>query len=368
MVKIIYLITDLELGGSPLVLRDRVRALRDLGEFSPTVVSLAPPGPVGKMIESDGIEVTGLGARSVADFPFVLKRWVRLVRQMRPAVIQSMLIHANALAVAGKCCTPPAVYVQELHTTQLRPRWHWWLQGRLAKRCDALIAPSQAVLDKLAHYGSVERGIVISNGVNVSRFRDATPIAPEQRPWPARARVIGYVGRFDPVKNLDLLLDAVEVLHRTNGPAYNMHLALVGYGEEENRLRQQAEKLGIASIVYFCGPTTTPEQWYKAFDILCLPSFSEGFGMTIIEAMAAGTPVLVASTPATREVIRDNIDGTLFSVPAKESLVSAIQSFINDKAGVTSRAKTAHERVQSDFSIERAAAEQSKILKKFLKM
>jgi glycosyltransferase involved in cell wall biosynthesis len=375
-IPLVYLITDLELGGSPLVLRERARALRDLGEFAPTVVSLAGKGPVGEMIERDGIRVIALGAKRALDLPRILPRWIDVLKEIQPDVVQSILVHANAVAALGRKFAPPAAYIQELHTVQSRPRWHWWLQGRLTRRCDALIAPSQAVLDKLAGYGSVANGSVIPNGIDVPLFRDAQAIPGEERPWPPGAFVIGYVGRLDPVKNLDVLLGSIRLLREDRSPprcgvatqdvtAREVHLALVGYGEEEKKLRKMTESMGIGAFVHFCGPTTTPQRWYKAFDVMCLPSISEGFGMTVVEAMAAGVPVVAADTPAIKDIVGAN--GWLFSAPDSAALVVAIKEVMNNNYEAVRRAGWGELAVKARFSLPAIVAQHSAILKKILR-
>jgi glycosyltransferase involved in cell wall biosynthesis len=67
---------------------------------------------------------------------------------------------------------------------------------------------------------------------------------------------------------------------------------LVGYGPEETRLKALVKTLQLDAQVSFPGPTNTPENWYKSFDVMCLPSMVEGFGLTVVEALAAGVPVV----------------------------------------------------------------------------
>ena len=152
---------------------------------------------------------------------------------------------------------------------------------------DALIVPAQPILDRIARYGSFQRGQVIANGIDVERFAKAQP--PSAVPWPAGVKVVGYVGRFDPVKNLPALLRAFAALRggeREDGGG--ARLALVGYGLQEEALRRLAISLHIAPRTHFLGATDVPE-WYKSFPYSgILPSAVEGFGLTLVEAVAAG--------------------------------------------------------------------------------
>jgi len=361
---LIYLITDLELGGLPLLLRSRALAIARLGDFAPHVVSLANPGPVGRMMQEDGINVTGLGARRVADLPQVLWRWVRLLRRTRPAVVQSMLVHANALAALGAPLGPPAVYLQELHTTQPRPRWQWTLQGRIAGRAAAVLAPTQQVLDMIAQHGRYKQGIVVPNGIAVARFRDAVVLPAGQRPWPPGARVVGYVGRFDVVKRLNILIESMVDLSRRPATA-DVCLALVGYGREQAALQTLARRLGVADKVFFPGPTTAPEQWYKSFTIMCLPSEAEGMPMVLLESLAAGIPVVASDIPAIRALVQEGQGVWLFDSSAKTSLTAVLASALENLEERQLRAAAGQKWVDGALSLEAVAAEHNKILKNF---
>jgi glycosyltransferase involved in cell wall biosynthesis len=206
------------------------------------------------------------------------------------------------------------------------------LQGILAPNADAIVAPSQPILDKIAAYGPFARGVVIPNGIDVDRFANATPVPPADLPWPEGAPVVGYIGRFDPVKNLPLLLKAFArvVMQHALEPSPGSrppHLALVGYGPQENLLRELAISLHIAPHVHFIPPTITPEHWYKSFTCHCLPSTVEGFGLTVVEAMAAGIPVVAIDTPV-YTAMRIHQFGGLLLPPDENALAQALQQVI----------------------------------------
>jgi glycosyltransferase involved in cell wall biosynthesis len=199
------------------------------------------------------------------------------------------------------------LFIQSIHTLQEKPAWHWALQNFLSPHAHALIAPSQAVIDKLQSKQPVPNPTVIPNGIHVARFHDATPF--DNPPWPKDARVVGYIGRFDPVKRLDLLIQAFRELPK------NYHLALVGtpdpatHPHTRDLLQLAAESSRKIHInrIHFLPPTTTPERWYKSFHIFCSLSSAEGYGLTLAEAAAAGLPVVACDTPATRQTLPEAV-------------------------------------------------------------
>ncbi len=298
---ITFLITDLHRGGTPLLLASLAPALATHfdGTAKIEVVSIAPRGEVAALLRAGGIKSLSLEARSNRDF-LVVPRFAEYLKMRRPQIVFSLLIHANLLvALARPHVDHKFTWIQSIHTVQEKPAWHWYAQGLISGMADAVVAPSRAILNKMQGYGPVPRPTVIPNGIDLPRFQNALPIS--NPPWPNDVTVIGYIGRFDPVKRLPLLIRALKLL-----PA-NYHLVLIGYGTEEENLRRLSATLNLTERIHFIGPTTEPERWYKSFDLFCSPSAAEGFGLTLVEAAAAGLPVIACDTPAVRETLSDAI-------------------------------------------------------------
>ena len=254
--------------------------------------------------------------------PGVVRRWRAVLREVRPRIVQSVLVHANVVAALeqGLGGARGVVYLQSMQTLQERPRWHWWASGLALRRCAAMVVPHAEILRRLEKYGRVRWGIVVANGIDVERFAGAVGVGREMAPqrailrvpWPEGARVLGYLGRFDRVKRLDVLLRAaMEMMARNPLLQQQLHVVLVGYGEEEEPLRRLAEALGMKDRVHFMGATREPERWYKVFDVMCLPSLVEGFGLSAIEALASGARLVAMDTPVMRDVVGEL--GTLVS-------------------------------------------------------
>ena len=304
--RVTFLITDLDRGGSPLLLADLAPGLLAKG-FDVDVVSIAREGEVAGLLRRRGVPVASLLAEGPGDLN-VVPRFVRHLRRQRPHIVASILIHANLLAtLARPFISRPTAWIHSIHTLQERPRWHWYLQGVLCQFADGFIAPSRAVIHKLEGFGPVPRAQVIPNGIDVARFQDAPAIPMERRPWPEDALVVGYVGRFDPVKRLPLLMEGCALLIKRQNASEALHLALVGYGPQERELRHLGKELGITERVHFVGATNEPERWYKTFDLFCSPSPAEGFGLTLAEAASAGIPVIACRTAAVLETLEDAI-------------------------------------------------------------
>jgi len=362
--NIVFLITDLDLGGSPLVVRSLARGLRATGRWNPAVISIKSAGIVARWIRLEGTEVLSLHARSIKD-AHAVRRYFRIINYLEPQIIFSTLVHANLLSTVGKRTLPDCRYVQSIHTLQDKPRWHWYAQGLVSRAADAIVAPSQAVLDKIAAHGHFARGAVIANGVDVDALAQTEPLPADKLPWDTGLKIVGYVGRFDPVKNLDrLILEFSQAMIADYHAWQNVHLALVGYGPMEPQLKSMARQCGIRSHVHFCGPTAQPAAWMKRFDVTVMPSLVEGFGLTVAESMACGTPVAAFDAPAINEIIVHGESGMLANPHERGSLMAAISTLLHSPDVYHAIKARGRSLVAERYSTERMIAEYDNFLQR----
>ncbi len=204
-------------------------------------------------------------------------------------------------------------------------------QQRLARRADACVAISPEIE---AHFRAVgvEPGRIhrIPNGVDTERFRPAEPGAvpalrdrlglPRDRP------VLLFTGRLARTKGLLALADAFRVVaEREPRPL----LALLGTGERsfddcEPELRRLAAEPPLAGSLLRPGNVPDPVPWLQAADLFVFPSEYEGFGLSIVEAMAAGLPIVTTPVGAATEVVRPGSNGWLVPVADAPALAAAL--------------------------------------------
>lgn len=196
-------------------------------------------------------------------------------------------------------------------------------EEQIVKNANALIANTDAEAAALVSlYGaSPEKVHVVTPGVDLARFapangkgsaRSKLNIAPD-------ALMLLFVGRIQPHKGPDVLVRAVaEML--THSPHLRAKLALVimggasgsGHAEPE-RLRAMAKFLGVEDVLHFMDPVLRSDlpDWYRAADLVCVPSYSESFGLVALEAQACGTPVVATAVGGLRTAVSDGISGSL---------------------------------------------------------
>jgi len=336
---ILLLITDLEIGGTPTVVRELAVRLKKQG-VDVEVACLGGRGPVADQIEVGGVPVHVLGACCAADIR-VFIRLGRLVRRQKYNTILSFLAHANVAAALATLGGHGVRLIQSIQTTQPKPRWHWWAQSVAGHWTDKIVVPSQSVADVARTRCGIapEKITVIPNAVDIDAFAPSpSPGTPGEvsgigdcprAGWVGgiqAGRRIGFLGRLDPIKRIGDLIDAMTFLP----DGFTLHI--FGEGSERAALTEQVRRLGLSARVTLHGRTDAPQDALLHMDCLVLPSDAEGFGLVLIEAMAAGIPVVATDAPGIRNVVRHNQTGLLVPCRSPAALAQAIATLASDPA------------------------------------
>ena len=198
-----------------------------------------------------------------------------------------------------------------------------------------------------------ERIEVIPNAVDAIRFRP--PREGEREATRVRlglapdVPVVGCVANLRPVKGHDTLLAAFAGV-RAHLPS--ARLVLVGEGVEEERLRAQAEELGISGAVSFLGRRRDVAELMRAFDVVALASRSEGFSNALLEAMASGVPCVATDVGGNRELLEDGACGRLVPAGDAEALAAGLVEVAADRGVRERMGREARQRVTARFAPE----------------
>jgi len=186
-------------------------------------------------------------------------------------------------------------------------------------------------------------------GVDTARFRpdaEARVRVRELLGIPASDQVILYVGRFNIDKGL---LDLASAFARIKAAYPNAHLLFVGPDEEN--IRPKIEKIcdAFTHHLHFVGYTSQPELYMAASDLLCLPSYREGFGMVLLEAAATGLPTIGSRIYGITDAIVDGVTGLLFEPADVVDLTNKLMLLLNDKALARRLGDAGQKRAHTDF-------------------
>jgi len=232
------------------------------------------------------------------------------------------------------------------------------LRDRWIKRCTArfdetIIAVSRAVRESLIRYWRIAptRITVVENGIDTDRFRRVGARPGEKDPFPPGCtHRIGAVGRLEVQKGMDVLIQAMARLRDELPGAF---LLIVGEGSCRADLEQQVDRLGLGESVRFAGSVSDVLPILSRLDLFVLPSRWEGLPLTLLEAMAAGTPVVATAVEGTVEVLRDGKEGWVVPVENAEALARACVEALTRSDEKVRRAAAATERVRGRYSLER---------------
>ncbi len=304
--RIAFCITELDVGGAERCLTELVTRI-DRQRFAPTVYVLAAaPRDENRglltRLEAAAVDVRFLGGRTPRDAPHVLKRLAGHLKRQRPALIHSFLFHANLLSrIAARWVGVPKV-VCGIRVAERGSRWHIWADRYTSRWVDQYVCVSQSVADFSHRVARLpqEKLMVIGNGVDIARFRHAAAIDPQSLGIPAGRRLLLHVGRLDAQKRVDWLLRlAPRLLDRL--PEHN--LVLAGRGPQYESLQRLARELKIDHRVHFLGFRTDVPGLLAAADVLLLASAWEGMPNAVLEAMAAGLPVVATRVEGIEELL-----------------------------------------------------------------
>ena len=216
---------------------------------------------------------------------------------------------------------------------------------KFANRADLVIAPSDALAERIVGQGVRRPVEVVPTGVDLDRFRPGhRGRARTALGFPPDGPLLLYVGRLDQEKNLDLLLEAFAAASRRVSAA---RLALVGRGTRRDSLRSRAVQLGIVDRVLFVGGVAPDDvvTFYQAADLFLFASTTETQGLAVLEAMAVGRPVVAVRASGVEEAVLDGVTG-LLTVEDPSDLAAAAVEVLEDRGLAAKLARGGREAVQ----------------------
>jgi glycosyltransferase involved in cell wall biosynthesis len=316
------------------------------------LVAVVAPGPwaLAPRLTSRGVTVTTIRHRCCwlsswenDPWPLVAMRWLRCLRPSgAPARITDFLARFGADVVHVNCL--PHLAGAEAACRFGRPRvWHLreivppgprrrFLARRLRSFGGPLVAVSNAVASWLADEGLGARTTVVRNGVDATAATLDRFAARQALALPADATVVAYLGQLIPHKGIGTLLDAFASAASRSG---DLHLVMAGSAPAHvlANLERRVARHAAHDRIHLLGPQAAPEPLLAACDIAAVPSLSpDPLPRAVLEAMAAGRPVVASATGGIGEMVEQGVTG-LMTVPGDtEALADAIVELAGNEA------------------------------------
>jgi glycosyltransferase involved in cell wall biosynthesis len=312
------------MGGADSQLLSAAGELRSRGH-DVIIVSLTPLGPMGLEARRAGIQTVSLEMRRGLPDPRGLVRLARLVRRWRPDVVHSHMVHANLMARVLRLVAPVPALVSTIHNVYEGGRMRMAAYRLTNRLVDHMTIVSQAAFDRFTGEKIVPAEMlrVVPNGVDTGRFRGLPPGTRE-----AVRRSLGLenqlvwlaVGRFEVAKDYPTMLRAFAAVQAQEPQAV---LVLVGRGSLQAETEALGRELGLTGI-RFAGVRSDVPEVMSAADAYVMSSAWEGMPMVLLEAAAAGLPIVATRVGGNHEVVLHEASGLLVPPSDHPALAAAM--------------------------------------------
>jgi glycosyltransferase involved in cell wall biosynthesis len=246
------------------------------------------------------------------------------------------------------------------------------LRNPILLRAERFVSISRAITEEYLTCGVLpERVVVITNGIDTARFAPISPAEKQQLrrrlELPNRFLCI-YTGKLNRGKGLTMLLRAWR---RLGGGNSHLHLLLVGSGAHqflslEEELRRFVLTYDLERQITFTGAVSNVEDYLRASDLFLFPSQSEALGISLVEAMACGLPVVATRAGGIQDVVDDGLDGRLIEVGDEDGLVRAVESLYEDPGTRAALGRAARAKAVTAFGIDAVAEAHERLFRSLI--
>jgi glycosyltransferase involved in cell wall biosynthesis len=351
-----HVVLSLDVGGLERVVLDLISAGVELGQRT-SVACVSSRGALAGEAEARGATVV-CAEKSPGLHLGAISRLKAMLEELHPDVVHSHQIGALFYAgpAARKARVPLVVHSEhgKHYANRLRTR----ILGRRASRhASRFFCVSNDIADEVRKYRIVDPAkiAVVQNGIDLSRFGARREMDLRRSLGiPDDVPLVGTIGRLNEIKRQDVLLRAFAALRQSVPTA---HLLLVGDGPMRAQLEQLAGELAIRGVTHFAGYQPQPERYLPLMDIFALTSRSEGMPLVVLEAWAAGVPVVTSAVGGLPEMLDAGKAGLLFPSGDHAALGRLLGDVLSDERKSSILAAEGQSRVRARFSREHMAGE-----------
>lgn len=376
--NIVRIVPNLDFGGVEQRIVHTASGFRDFTSHSLRVLVLGNEGNVSKELLQSGVEVYHFHERiRIPNFRLILRLY-RLIREIRPDVVHTSAAEANFHGlIAAKLAGVSVCIGEEIGFPN--HDWKWRVLFKLVYGlADRVIAISYSVKSRIVALGEVEEAkvVVVNNPVELQANDSCKDVGAGL--GPNMLSKIGNKGlpiegicrslkksdqhlsnefifitvcRLVPIKNLDTLIQVFSSLLEEN-QGFEPRLWIVGDGAERDRLESLCNDLSLKENVVFWGFQSEVRSFFEQADCFVLPSFSEGFSISLVEAMLSSLPCIVTNQGGPAEIVENGVTGHLIdplnSRDIKEKMVEVLLTSRRERAMMGKRAKQSG----SKYSVE----------------
>jgi glycosyltransferase involved in cell wall biosynthesis len=355
--NILQVVNGFGIGGGELKLLELLKKL-DKSKFNLVIVSVGQGGPLEDEFKALGWPVYVLPKAFSFDITLVFKL-AKILKKHKIDLMMSTLFYADIIGALATLLYKPKAFVSwEVITGQLKA--HQKIMYKLlSSRFDIVTAVSNSIhpfirKDRGQHKDKIR---TVYYGVDLEKY------STDEIKRNSQNIVFGSVARLVHQKGHTFLLEAIATV-KSKYP--NARWKFVGDGYKREELEQQADSLQIADVVEFKGSQANVVEQLATFDVFVLPSLWEGFPNVLLEAMAAGLPVIATSVEGTVELVLEEQTGLLVPKEDSHALALSMDKLLSQPELISQYGTAGQKRVKDHFSLQKQIMEFEQLYEELL--
>lgn len=380
--KILYLITDLNIGGSEKMLYELVTRI-DQTKFSPLVCGLKSWGYYAEKIKEKGIKVITLNLEQgfwlTKNFQAIFTL-VKIIREERVNLVHTFLFRANFLGRIAASLAGVAKVISSIRVMEEEKKYHLFLERITSFLSDKFIVNSQAlknfIIEKMKT--PAKKIEIIYNGIDFSNLpKVENKNKCQELGYREEDILIGTVGRLHKQKGIEFFIKAIKIITQAPSPCtkkwggaspitQSLKFLIIGDGPERKNLQSEICDLQLENKVQLFGWRTDVLEIISILDIFVLPSLWEGTPNVILEALAYGKPVVATKVGGVPEIIEDGKNGLLVEPANAKKLAEAIIWMLENPEKAKEMGEKGKKKVENFFPIDKMVKETERIYDKLL--
>lgn len=347
-IRVAHIINDMEVGGAQTQLANLFLNM-DREKFDLRLICLANKGTLGEKLEREGFPVSALGKQGRVH-PAMMRRLIRELGQFRPHIVHTTIFTANLWGRIGAVLAGAPIRISHEQSTVS-------LEKKRRRLLDFILAPFTwkvlAVSDDLRGRIQKEEGLsaqkveVLYNAIDTKAIQQKAKTPASDLPGRAGRRV-GIVGRLEYRKDHTMLIKAAEKV-REKMP--DVAFLIVGEGPDRAKLAREIQQRGLGETVHLLGERHDVPALLAAFDIYALSSITEGLSLSILEAMAAGCPVVATRVGGNSELLDEGRAGMLTPPRDERAMADVLLQLLKNPEEARQLAQAGQKRAENLFDI-----------------
>jgi sugar transferase (PEP-CTERM/EpsH1 system associated) len=355
-IPVLYLNYSMDIGGIETLICEFATRLNVNGFFS-SVCVFNGGGSLEKNLKAEGVKVYRVQKREGIDLTVI----TRLRRLLKEKGIKILHTHNYTTWLYGVLAAIGINGFKHIHTehSNIKKKRRGWAERLLIHFTDSIVCVSEDVKRFMIENQGIspEKLAVVYNGVDTDRFRPdslKSRLCRDELGIKQDAPIIGIVARLTPVKDHITLLKAFFKIYEDIPEAV---LLVVGDGELKHTLISQTYEMGLSNNVFFVGERQDIPELLNVMDIFVLSSLSEGHNMSLLEAMAAGLPVVATDVGGNSEIVVDGATGFLVLPENTKIFSDKVMILLRDESLRSHMGKNGRVRVVKNFDKNRMMEE-----------